>query len=119
MVKILVSDKLSEQGVQVLREASDVEVDVRTGLSEDELCAIIGEYEGLIVRSNTKVTPKVLDAAQSLKAIGRAGIGVDNVDLAVASRKGVIVMNTPLGNAVTTAEHALSLLSALARNILM
>lgn len=117
MVKILVSDKLSEQGVQVLREASDVDVDVRTGLSEDELCAIIADYDGLIIRSNTKVTPRVLEAASSLKAIGRAGIGVDNVDLAVASRKGVIVMNTPLGNAVTTAEHALSLLSALARHI--
>ncbi len=116
-VKVLVSDKLSEAGLQVLREASDVEVEVKTGLSEDELCALIGEFDGLIIRSGTTVTPKVLEAAHALKCVGRAGIGVDNVDLVAASKKGVVVMNTPLGNAVTTAEHALSLLSSLARNI--
>lgn len=116
-VKVLVSDKLSDAGLQVLREASDVEVEVRPGLSEDELCELIGEFDGLVIRSGTKVTPKVLEAATSLKVIGRAGIGVDNVDLAAASKKGVVVMNTPLGNAVTTAEHALALLSSLARQI--
>ncbi|MCB9612524.1 MAG: phosphoglycerate dehydrogenase [Sandaracinus sp.] len=116
-VKVLVSDKLSEAGLQVLREASDVQVDVRTGLSEDQLCEIIGEYDGLVIRSGTTVTPKVLEAASRLKVVGRAGIGVDNVDLPTASKRGVVVMNTPLGNTVTTAEHALSLLMSLARNI--
>ncbi|MEM9069942.1 MAG: phosphoglycerate dehydrogenase [Myxococcota bacterium] len=116
-VRVLVSDKLSEAGLQVLRDASDVEVEVKVGLNEDQLCEIIGNFEGLVIRSGTKVTPKVLEAATSLKVVGRAGIGVDNVDLQAASKKGVVVMNTPLGNAVTTAEHALSLLSALCRNI--
>ena len=116
-VKVLVSDKLSEAGLQVLRETSDVDVEVKTGLSEDELCELIGEYDALIIRSGTKVTEKVLEAARSLKVIGRAGIGVDNVDLPTASKKGVVVMNTPLGNAVTTAEHALALMMSLARNI--
>ncbi|MBX3245707.1 MAG: phosphoglycerate dehydrogenase [Myxococcales bacterium] len=116
-VKVLVSDKLSEEGVQVLREATDVQVDVKTGLSEDELCAIIGEYHGLVIRSATKVTPKVLAAAKNLKVVGRAGIGVDNVDLPTASKHGVVVMNTPLGNTVTTAEHAIALLMSLARYV--
>lgn len=116
-VKVLVSDKLSDAGVQVLREASDVQVDVKTGLNEEQLCAIIGEYDGLVIRSATTVTPKVLEAATKLKVVGRAGIGVDNVDLASASKRGVVVMNTPLGNTVTTAEHALSLLMSLARYI--
>ena len=116
-VKVLVSDKLSDAGVQVLREASDVQVDVKTGLNEEQLCAIIGEYDGLVIRSATTVTPKVLEAATRLKVVGRAGIGVDNVDLPTASKRGVVVMNTPLGNTVTTAEHALSLLMSLARYI--
>ncbi|MAQ14170.1 MAG: phosphoglycerate dehydrogenase [Sandaracinus sp.] len=115
--KVLVSDKLADSGLEVLHKAEGVEVTVKTGLSEDELCAIIGEFHGLVIRSGTKVTAKVLDAAEELKAIGRAGIGVDNVDLAAASKKGVVVMNTPFGNAVTTAEHALSLLDALCRQI--
>jgi len=115
--KVLVSDKLAEEGLDVLHKAEGVEVIVKTGLSEDELCGIIGDVHGLVIRSGTKVTAKVLEAATELKVIGRAGIGVDNVDLATASKKGVVVMNTPFGNAVTTAEHALSLLDALCRHI--
>ena len=115
--KVLVSDKLAEEGLEVLRSAEGFDVQVKTDLSEDELCDIIGQFDGLVIRSGTKVTAKVLEAAKSLKVIGRAGIGVDNVDLAAASKAGVVVMNTPFGNAVTTAEHALSLLDALCRNI--
>ncbi len=115
--KVLVSDKLSESGLKVLQDAPNVECDYRPGLSEDELCNIIGEYSGLIIRSATKVTARVIEHANSLKVVGRAGIGVDNVDIPAASRRGIVVMNTPTGNAVTTAEHALSLLCSLARNI--
>jgi len=115
--KVLVSDKLSEAGLQVLREAGDVDLTFETGLSEEQLVAKIGDFDALLVRSATKVTPNVLEAATNLKAIGRAGIGVDNIHLPTASKKGIVVMNTPFGNAVTTAEHALSLLSTLARNI--
>lgn len=116
-VKILVSDKLSRDGLQVLEDAEDVDVVVRTDLDEDGLCEAIADVDGLVIRSATQVTAKVLAAATQLRAIGRAGIGVDNVDLSAASKAGVVVMNTPFGNAVTTAEHALSLLAALARNI--
>jgi D-3-phosphoglycerate dehydrogenase len=116
-VKVLVSDKLSDSGLAVLRAAAGVQVDYRPGLSEDELAEAIGEYDGLIIRSNSKVTAKVIARADQLRVVGRAGIGVDNVDVAAASRKGVVVMNTPTGNAVTTAEHALSLLMSLARKI--
>ncbi len=116
-VRILVSDKLNEAGLKVLREAPGVELEFRPGLSEEELCGIIGDYDGLIIRSGTKVTSRVIEAAESLRAIGRAGIGVDNVDIHAASKRGIVVMNTPTGNSVTTAEHALSLLTSLARKI--
>lgn len=116
-VRVLVSDKLSEAGLDVLREAADIELEYRPGMSEDELCDVIGQYDGLIIRSGTQVTPRVVDAADKLRVIGRAGIGVDNVDIAAASRRGIVVMNTPTGNSVTTAEHALALLSALARKV--
>ena len=116
-IAVLVSDKLSEAGLQVLRDAKNVVLEYRPGLSEDELCGIIGEYDGLIIRSGTKVTERVVEAADRLRAIGRAGIGVDNIDIPAASRKGIVVMNTPTGNSVTTAEHALSLLTSLARRI--
>ena len=115
--KILVSDKLSEAGLKVIRDANGVDLEYKTGLSEDELCAIIGEFQGLVIRSATTVTPKVLAAATQLKAIGRACIGVDNIDIPAASKRGIVVMNTPTGNAVTTAEHAISLLCSLARKI--
>ncbi len=116
-VRVLVSDKLAEAGLDALRQAPGVELEFRPGMSEDELCEVIGDYEGLIIRSGTQVTPRVVDAADKLQVIGRAGIGVDNVDIAAASRRGIVVMNTPTGNSVTTAEHALALLAALARKI--
>ena len=115
--KVLVSDKLSDSGLNVLRAAAGIQVDYRPGLSEDELADVIGEYDALIIRSASKVTAKVLERADNLQVVGRAGIGVDNVDVPAASRRGVIVMNTPTGNAVTTAEHALSLLMSMARKI--
>jgi len=116
MARILVADKLSESGIAALRE-SGLDVDVDTGRSEDELAGLIPDYDGLIVRSATKVTARILDAARKLKVVGRAGVGVDNVDVEAASRRGVLVMNTPLGNITSAAEHALALLMALARNI--
>ena len=117
MAKILVSDKLSDRGLAILKAAKGVETDVRTGLKPEELVAIIGGYDGLIVRSATKVTPQVIEAATRLKAIGRAGIGVDNVDLPSATKKGIVVMNTPSGNSVTTAEHAIAMMFAICRKI--
>ncbi len=116
MPKVLISDNLSAAAVDVFQDRN-VEVDVRTGLSETELCAIVGDYDGLAVRSATKVTPAVLDAARHLKVVGRAGIGVDNIDVAYATNKGVVVMNTPFGNSVTTAEHAIAMMMALARQL--
>ena len=116
-VRVLVSDKLAEAGLQVLRDAPGVDLEFRPGMSEDELCEIIGEYDGLIIRSATQVTPRVIEQAHRLRVVGRAGIGVDNVDIPAASRRGIVVMNTPTGNSVTTAEHALALLASLARKI--
>jgi D-3-phosphoglycerate dehydrogenase len=116
-VRVLVSDKLAEAGLQVLREAPGVELEFRPGMSEDELCSIIGDYDGLIIRSATQVTPRVIEEAHRLRVVGRAGIGVDNVDIPAASRRGIVVMNTPTGNSVTTAEHALTLLTSLARKV--
>lgn len=116
MPKVLISDKLSPQAIEIFKQRG-VEVDLKTGLTEDQLIEIIGEYDGLAIRSATKVTPKVLAAATKLKVVGRAGIGVDNVDVKAATARGVVVMNTPFGNSVTTAEHAISLMMALARDI--
>ena len=116
MPKVLISDKLSPQAVEIFKSRG-VEVDLKTGLTEEQLLEIIGEYDGLAIRSATKVTAKVLDAAKKLKVVGRAGIGVDNVDVKAATARGVIVMNTPFGNSVTTAEHSISLMMALARQI--
>src|SRR6266436_434119 len=115
--KVLVADAISPRGVEALAAGGDLIVDVRTGLKEPGLLEIIPEYAGLVVRSQTKVTGKVIEAAGALKAIGRAGVGVDNVDVEAATRRGVIVMNTPGGNTVSTAEHAFSLLVSIARNI--
>lgn len=115
MAKVLVSDKLSAAGLAKLRESC--EVDEKVGLSEAELAAAISGYDALVVRSASKVTRKVIEAGRRLRVIGRAGIGVDNVDVEAATRRGIVVMNTPTGNAVTTAEHALALLFALARKI--
>ena len=116
MPKLLISDKLSSRAAKILQERG-IDVDVKTGLSPDELVGIIGDYEGLAIRSATKVTAEILAAATNLKVVGRAGIGVDNVDIPAATAKGVVVMNTPYGNAVTTAEHAITMMLSLARQI--
>jgi D-3-phosphoglycerate dehydrogenase len=115
--RVLVSDPISEKGVDALRNAPGISVDVNTGLKPEELLKIIGEYHGLVVRSETKVTPEVFAVAKNLKVIGRAGVGVDNIDRAAATDHGVIVMNTPTGNTISTAEHAFTLMLATARNI--
>ena len=116
-LKILVSDPLAPQGLELFQRAPGIEVDVRLGLKTAELIEIIGDYHGLVLRSGTKVTAKVVAASRNLKAIGRAGIGVENIDVEAASKKGIVVMNTPGGNDVTTAEHAISLMLSLARHI--
>ena len=116
MPKVLISDKMSERAKEIF-DARGIEVDVKTGMSEDELIACIGDYDGLAIRSATKATAKVLAAADNMKVIGRAGIGVDNVDIAAATARGIVVMNTPFGNAITTAEHAIAMMMALARQI--
>ena len=117
MHRILVSDSLSEQGLDVLKSDAVCEVVYRPGLGEAELCEAIKGVDALVIRSGAKVTARVLESADKLKIIGRAGIGVDNVDVPAASKRGIVVMNTPTGNAVTTAEHSLSLLFSLARHI--
>ncbi len=116
MPKVLISDRMSPAAADIFR-ARGVDVDVRPGLTPDELKAIIGDYDGLAIRSATKVTADILAAAHRLQAIGRAGIGVDNVDIPAATARGIVVMNTPFGNSITTAEHALALMFALARQI--
>lgn len=116
-MRVLVSDTLSEVGVKIFEETPDIEVDVKTGLTPEELKEIIGQYDGLAIRSATKVTAEILDAAENLKVIGRAGIGLDNVDIPAASQRGIVVMNTPEGNTITTAEHTMSLIMSLSRNI--
>ncbi|ODU81477.1 phosphoglycerate dehydrogenase [Novosphingobium sp. SCN 63-17] len=114
--KVLISDKMDPNAAAIFRERG-CEVDEITGLKPEELIAIIGQYDGLAIRSSTKVTKEILDAATNLKVVGRAGIGVDNVDIPAASAKGVVVMNTPFGNSITTAEHAIALMFALARQL--
>src|SRR5947209_1831131 len=114
--KVLIADKLSPASVQIFRDRG-VAVDVEAGLDKNQLGEIIGGYDGLAVRSATKVTAKIIDRAVRLKVVGRAGIGVDNIDVAAATARGIIVMNTPLGNSITTAEHAITLMLALARQI--
>jgi D-3-phosphoglycerate dehydrogenase len=116
MPKVLISDKLSAAAVEIFRNRG-IEVDVKPGLAPAELRAIIAEYDGLAVRSATKVTRELLDVATNLKVVGRAGIGVDNIDVKSATARGVVVMNTPHGNAITTAEHAIALMFALARQV--
>ncbi len=118
MPKVLVSDKLSKTAVQIFKDHG-VEVDYLPdlGKDKDKLLEVIGQYDGLAIRSATKVTEKIIAAATNLKVIGRAGIGVDNVDIPAATKKGIIVMNTPFGNSITTAEHAIAMMFALARQL--
>ncbi len=115
MARILIADTLAQQGIDMLSAQHDVTV--RTGLSEDELCEAVAEVDALVVRSQTQVTARVIDAATKLQLIGRAGVGVDNIDVEAATRRGVIVVNAPLANTLSTAEHAFGLMLAVARNI--
>ena len=116
MVKVLISDKMSPRAAEVFK-ARGVDVDEKPGMSKDELIACVGQYDGLAIRSATKITADVIAAAENLKVIGRAGIGVDNVDIPAATARGIAVMNTPFGNSITTAEHAIAMMMALARDI--
>ena len=116
-MKILVADAISQKGVDALRANPKFQVDVNTGLKEEQLLPIVGDYDALIVRSQTKVNAKVIAAAKKLRVIGRAGVGVDNVDVDAATRRGIIVMNTPGGNTISTCEHTFSMMLSLARKI--
>ena len=115
--KVLVSDKLPEEGCKILAADGEFEVDYNPDISPEDLVKEIGQYSGLAIRSRTKVTKEVLEAASKLEVVGRAGVGVDNIDVAEATSRGVIVMNTPDGNTLSTAEQTMSLLLALARKI--
>jgi D-3-phosphoglycerate dehydrogenase len=117
MVKVLITDKLAQEGIDLLNSSEGVEAVVKTGISEDELVQIIGDYDGLIIRSGTKVTAKVLNDPGKLKAIARAGVGVDNIDVQEATRKGIMVMNTPGGNTLSAAEHTMALILGMSRNV--
>lgn len=117
MFKVLVSDPISDFGLRQLSEAEDVTVDKKTGLSEEELLSIIGEYDALLVRSQTKVTPAIMKAAKKLKVIGRAGVGVDNIDLDAATQYGIVVVNAPDGNTIATCELTFAMIMAVARQI--
>lgn len=116
-MKVLVSDKLADVGVKMFQQAPGIHVDVKVGLPPEELKAIIKDYDGLVIRSATKVTKELLSEASRLKVIGRAGIGLDNVDIPTATKLGIVVMNTPGGNVVTTAEHTIAMMLSLSRNI--
>ncbi|MBI5584122.1 MAG: phosphoglycerate dehydrogenase [Deltaproteobacteria bacterium] len=116
-MKVLVSDNMSEKGIEIFKKAKGITVDVKTGLPPEELKAIIKDYDGLAIRSATKVTTDIIGAAKKLKVIGRAGIGLDNVDIPAASQRGIVVMNTPEGNTITTAEHTISMILSMTRMI--
>ena len=116
-MKVLVSDNLGEIGVQMFQQEDGIEVDVKTGLSPEDLREAIGDYHALVIRSATRVTEDLLEAAPHLKVVGRAGIGLDNVDIPAATKRGIVVMNTPGGNVITTAEHAIAMMLSLTRNI--
>lgn len=116
-MRVLVLDGVEEEGLRVLRREPDIEVDIRDKMTEDELVEIIGEYDGMIVRSATKVTARVLENAPKLKVVGRAGVGVDNIDVPAATARGVLVVNAPGGNTIAVAEHTMAMIHSLARNI--
>ncbi|MDD1698642.1 MAG: phosphoglycerate dehydrogenase, partial [Methanoregula sp.] len=113
--RVLVSDPLAEEGLEILKKA--FKVDVKTDLKEEELCTIIGDYDALLVRSSTEVTARVIEAGKRLRFIGRAGVGVDNIDMDAATRKGIIVANAPEGNTLAATEHTMAMMLSLARNI--
>jgi len=114
-MKVLVADKIAQEGIDMLSQCA--QVDLKTKQTEEQLIAIIGDYEAMVVRSQTQVTPKIIEAGKKLQVIGRAGVGVDNIDLDAATRNGVIVVNAPTGNTISAAEHSIALMLALARNI--
>src|SRR5690606_33028792 len=116
MLKVLIADELSPAAVEIFARRG-IEADVKSGLTKEQLLEVIGGYHGLAVRSATKADRDVVAAAQRLRVIGRAGIGVDNIDVAAATSRGIVVMNTPFGNSITTAEHAIALLFAVARQL--
>src|ERR1700733_14055331 len=116
MPKVLIADKLSPAAVAIFKERG-VEADVKTGLTKEQLLEIVDQYDGIAIRSATKITAEIIKEAKNLKVRGRAGIGVDNFDIPAATAAGVIVMNTPFGNSITTAEHAIALMMALAREL--
>ncbi len=116
-MKVLVSDNLGDAGIKIFQDEPGIEVDVKTGLEPNALKSIIGDYDALVIRSATKVTEELLEAGKNLKVVGRAGIGLDNVDVPAATKRGVVVMNTPTGNVITTAEHTIAMMMALTRNI--
>src|ERR1041385_8818545 len=117
MVKVLVSDPIEKEGLTPLLGNSKFEVIIKTGLKPEELLREVSSADVLLVRSETRVTPTVLESGKNLKLVGRAGVGVDNIDLAAASKQGVIVMNVPGGNTVSAAEHTVSLIMAMAHNV--
>jgi len=117
MIKVLITDKLAKEGVDLINATAGAEAVIKTGISEDELCNIIRDYDGLIVRSDTKVTARVLANPGRLKGVARAGVGVDNIDIPAATRKGILVMNTPGGNTLSAAEHTMALMLAMSRNV--
>src|SRR5574340_19568 len=117
MKKVLVSDKMAPEAIEIFKNTPGIEVDVKTGLTPDQLKEIIGNYDGLAIRSATKVTKDVLEHAGKLSVVARAGVGVDNVDIDAASKRGIVVMNTPDGNTITTGEHTIAMMLSLARQI--
>lgn len=117
MMNLLVTDELSEEGLTMLRKGGQVQVDVKPNISHEDLLKVIGEYDALIIRSGTKVTADVIEAGKKLKVVGRAGVGVDNVDVMAATRKGILVMNTPAANIISAAEHTMAMMLTLARNV--
>ena len=117
MSRILVSDQLADEGLEILKAVKEFQVDYKIDLKPEQLKAIIKDYDALIVRSGTKVTADIIQAAARLKFIGRAGVGLDNVDLKAATQKGIVAINTPAGNTTSTAEHTMSMILALSRNI--
>ncbi len=117
MKKVLISDNLSAEGIEIFKKTPGIEVDVQTKMTADELKAVIKDYDALVIRSATKVTQEIIDLADKLVIVGRAGIGLDNVDIPAATKRGIVVMNTPGGNAVTTGEHAIAMMLSLVRHI--
>lgn len=115
-MRVLISDPVAKQGIELLREAG-LEVEVKTKQSEEAITEMIGEFEALVVRSETRVTRRIIEAGKKLKIIARAGVGVDNIDVGAATEKGVLVVNSPEGNTIAATEHTMALMLALARNV--